>query len=44
LASHRERYANYLKSLPYIIDLDSHLVVHAGAGCFAKASDGQRPH
>lgn len=26
----RERYSNYLRSLPYVIDLDSHLVVHAG--------------
>ena len=26
----RERYAAYLKSLPYTIDLGSHLVVHAG--------------
>ena len=26
----RERYSAYLNSLPYIIDLDSHLVVHAG--------------
>jgi diadenosine tetraphosphatase ApaH/serine/threonine PP2A family protein phosphatase len=30
LAVDLERYANYLKSLPYMIDLDSHLVVHAG--------------
>jgi len=30
LECNRERYANYLKSLPYMIDLDSHLVVHAG--------------
>lgn len=30
LAANRERYASYLKSLPYVIDLDSHLVVHAG--------------
>ncbi len=26
----RERYANYLRSLPYTINLGSHLVVHAG--------------
>jgi hypothetical protein len=26
----RERYAAYLRSLPYTIDLNSHLVVHAG--------------
>ena len=26
----RERYADFLRSLPYTIDLDSHLVVHAG--------------
>ena len=26
----RVRYASYLKSLPFLIDLDSHLVVHAG--------------
>jgi len=26
----RERYSNYLRSLPFMIDLDSHLVVHAG--------------
>jgi len=26
----RERYANYLRGLPYFIDLRSHLVVHAG--------------
>jgi len=26
----RERYSNYLQSLPFIIDLGSHLVVHAG--------------
>jgi hypothetical protein len=26
----RPRYENYLKSLPFLIDLDSHLVVHAG--------------
>lgn len=30
LEPNRERYANYLKRLPYMIDLDSHLVVHAG--------------
>ena len=30
LEINRERYANYLKSLPYMIDLGSHLVVHAG--------------
>ena len=30
LETNRERYANYLKSLPYMIDLGSHLVVHAG--------------
>src|SRR5438270_8848341 len=30
LNSGRARYAAYLKSLPYIIDLGSHLVVHAG--------------
>jgi diadenosine tetraphosphatase ApaH/serine/threonine PP2A family protein phosphatase len=26
----RERYSAYLRSLPYVIDLGSHLVVHAG--------------
>lgn len=26
----RERYSNYLRSLPFMIDLGSHLVVHAG--------------
>jgi hypothetical protein len=26
----RDRYFEYLRSLPYIIELDSHLVVHAG--------------
>ena len=30
LETNRERYANYLKSLPYTIDLGFHLVVHAG--------------
>jgi diadenosine tetraphosphatase ApaH/serine/threonine PP2A family protein phosphatase len=30
LEINRERYADYLKSLPYMIDLGSHLVVHAG--------------
>ncbi len=30
LEADRERYAAYLRSLPYTIDLGSHLVVHAG--------------
>ena len=30
LEFNRKRYSDYLKSLPYIIDLGSHLVVHAG--------------
>ena len=30
LEFNRERYSEYLRSLPYMIDLDSHLVVHAG--------------
>jgi hypothetical protein len=30
LEEDRDRYANYLRSLPYLIDLGSHLVVHAG--------------
>lgn len=30
LESERERYTNYLTSLPFVIDLDSHVVVHAG--------------
>jgi len=30
LEFHRDRYFEYLRSLPYIIDLRSHLVVHAG--------------
>ena len=30
LEAGRDRYLNYLRSLPYVIDLDSHLVVHAG--------------
>lgn len=30
LEFNRERYAEYLKSLPYLIDLGTHLVVHAG--------------
>ena len=30
LETNRERYANYLKSLPYVINLGFHLVVHAG--------------
>ena len=30
LEFHRERYFQYLRSLPYTIDLGSHLVVHAG--------------
>lgn len=30
LAGARERYAEYLKSLPYLIDLGDYLVVHAG--------------
>src|SRR2546423_2671066 len=30
LELNRERYASYLRSLPYTIDLGSHLVVHAG--------------
>jgi diadenosine tetraphosphatase ApaH/serine/threonine PP2A family protein phosphatase len=30
LEINRERYADYLKSLPYMIDLGSHVVVHAG--------------
>src|SRR2546426_11330267 len=30
LESDRDRYAKYLKSLSYLIDLGSHLVVHAG--------------
>jgi diadenosine tetraphosphatase ApaH/serine/threonine PP2A family protein phosphatase len=30
LEPERERYAAYLNSLPYMIDLGSHLVVHAG--------------
>jgi len=30
LESHRPRYEKYLRSLPYMIDLGSHLVVHAG--------------
>src|SRR2546423_3380745 len=30
LEPERERYASYLNSLPFIIDLNSHLVVHAG--------------
>jgi diadenosine tetraphosphatase ApaH/serine/threonine PP2A family protein phosphatase len=30
LEASRERYSAYLQSLPYLIDLGSHLVVHAG--------------
>jgi diadenosine tetraphosphatase ApaH/serine/threonine PP2A family protein phosphatase len=30
LEFNRERYSEYLRSLPYMIDLGSHLVVHAG--------------
>jgi len=30
LETNRDRYSNYLRSLPYLIDLGSHLVVHAG--------------
>jgi diadenosine tetraphosphatase ApaH/serine/threonine PP2A family protein phosphatase len=30
LESERERYTNYLSSLPFVIDLGSHAVVHAG--------------
>ena len=30
LDARRDRYASFLRSLPYTIDLDSHLVVHAG--------------
>jgi diadenosine tetraphosphatase ApaH/serine/threonine PP2A family protein phosphatase len=30
LEFNRERYSKYLQSLPYLIDLGSHLVVHAG--------------
>jgi Calcineurin-like phosphoesterase len=30
LESERERYTDYLTSLPFVIDLGSHLVVHAG--------------
>jgi len=30
LETNRDRYSNFLRSLPYLIDLDSHLVVHAG--------------
>src|SRR6266576_2531859 len=30
LESGRERYSNYLRSLPFTINLGSHLVVHAG--------------
>ena len=30
LAPDRERYADFLRSLPFTIDLESHLVVHAG--------------
>lgn len=30
LESERERYTNYLSSLPFVIDLGSHVVVHAG--------------
>jgi diadenosine tetraphosphatase ApaH/serine/threonine PP2A family protein phosphatase len=30
LEFNRERYSKYLQSLPYMIDLGSHLVVHAG--------------
>lgn len=30
LEFNRERYSEYLRSLPYLIDLGSHLVVHAG--------------
>lgn len=30
LELNRERYSTYLKSLPFMIDLGSHLVVHAG--------------
>ena len=30
LESNRDRYAAYLQSLPYMIDLGSHLIVHAG--------------
>lgn len=30
LESHRRRYFKYLRSLPYMIDLGSYLVVHAG--------------
>ena len=30
LELHRDRYFEYLRRLPYTIDLDSHLVVHAG--------------
>ena len=30
LELHRDRYFEYLRSLPYTIDLGSHLVVHAG--------------
>ena len=30
LSPERDRYSEFLRKLPYIIDLDSHLVVHAG--------------
>src|SRR5689334_20245458 len=30
LERHRRRYAEYLNSLPFTLDLDSHLVVHGG--------------
>ena len=30
LAPGRERYADFLRSLPFTIDLESHLIVHAG--------------
>ena len=39
LEPNRERYATYLKSLPFFIDLGSHLVVHAGVRPGVSLSD-----
>jgi serine/threonine protein phosphatase 1 len=39
LESGKERYASYLSSLPFVIDLDSHAVVHAGVRPGIRLSD-----